>query len=1578
MPIAMAIGAMGMSMVPGTAAAQAVTGNGGLELCPGQLNMGAMGTSWGPVSSAVQLMKCNTSDGMSFALNNAASDNGAWGLHGTTASVVGYTDGHLEIQGVYGIHMMNDVQMLGNKVTQLGNGDVSLNSSDAVNGAQLYQYTRYFQANSPSSEAASSARATGSSSVASGPYSLAAGNNSSAYGANTVALASNSVALGAGSVASRSDSVSVGYLSSDGKSQYTRQITNVTAGAAGTDAVNVNQLNAAIASVNGGGGGGTVTPNAVTYDSSLSTLITLKGTNGTKITNLTAGDISSNWSTDAVNGSQLYQTNQNVVNVANSVANVAGNLANVTNVVNNFVNNGIAGNPLIVTYDSSARDTVTLGGTAHTSAVKLTNVAAGDISSATSTDAVNGSQLYATNQTLNALGNNLSGAITNIYNHGVKYFHTNSTLADGSTDGAESVAIGGMAIASANNSVALGSNSVANRANAVSVGSSTAQRQIINVGAGTQNTDAVNLGQMNAAIAAVAGGGSPDAVIYDSSAHTQLTLGGKLSTTAVGLTNVAAGQVVSSSKDAVNGAQLYSTASSIANALGGGSSVSASGAVTNPAYIVQGSTYNDVGSALTGVNTAISGLSNDVENSSKYIKVVSASSSSIATGSESVAIGGSAYSSGASAVAIGSGARAQFANSVALGANSRVTVANAVSVGDVGSERRIMNVANGVANSDAVTVSQLSAVQAALTQQMLKSGGVKSMLLGASPLGATPVTAYIAVSSNVTAGTSTSTDNSTDAMAIGPTATALGTGSLAVGAGSGTALAGSTAVGTGAAALALESTVIGAGASTSNAATNAVAIGYNAAAQGANALSLGSTSMANASNAVAMGGSAVVTTAGTNSMAFGANATASQANSVAFGANATASATNSVALGSNSVADRANTVSVGSASAQRQVVNVAAGTQGTDAVNITQLTGVANMIGGGAGVNADGTIKKPSFIISGLTYSDVGAAITAAASSGTANAVQYDSSARNKVTLGGLVGTPAPVTLTNVANGVASSDAVNVAQLQAMGGTFNSSGVVTNAFVAYDDTTKAKVTFGGSGATKAVTLTNVANGVASSDAVNVAQLQAMGGTFNSSGVVTNAFVAYDDTTKTKVTLGGSGATKAVTLTNVANGVASSDAVNVAQLQAMGGTFNSSGVVTNAFVAYDDTTKGSITLKGTGGTTITNVKAGALTATSTEAVNGNQLYQTNADVANVAGNVTNVTNTVNNIVNGGGIKYFHTNSTLADSSATGTNAVAIGGAASASATNSVALGSNSVASRANAVSVGAVGTERQIINVANGTNGTDAVNVQQLQAMGGTFNSSGVVTNAFVAYDDTTKAKVTFGGSGATKAVTLTNVANGVASSDAVNVAQLQAMGGTFNSSGVVTNAFVAYDDTTKTKVTLGGSGATKAVTLTNVANGVASSDAVNVAQLQAMGGTFNSSGVVTNAFVAYDDTTKNSITLKGASGSTKITNLKAGTLLSTSLDAVNGSQLFATASSVANALGGGSTVSSTGAISAPSYQLSGGTYSDIGSALSGIDSQVNSINNNIAEPPVHGRWWFDLHQHQQPWFGWHGCGRFGF
>ncbi|WP_321965490.1 hypothetical protein, partial [Paraburkholderia sp. J7] len=60
-----------------------------------------------------------------------------------------------------------------------------------------------------------------------------------------------------------------------------------------------------------------------------------------------------------------------------------------------------------------------------------------------------------------------------------------------------------------------------------------------------------------------------DAVLYDSSAHDSVTLGGTGATSAVALHNVANGLVNASSFDAVNGSQLYTLASSTASSLGG-------------------------------------------------------------------------------------------------------------------------------------------------------------------------------------------------------------------------------------------------------------------------------------------------------------------------------------------------------------------------------------------------------------------------------------------------------------------------------------------------------------------------------------------------------------------------------------------------------------------------------------------------------------------------------------------------------------------------------------------------------------------------------------------------------------------------------------------------------------------------------------------------------------------------------------------------------------------------------------------------------------------------------------------------
>jgi autotransporter adhesin len=189
----------------------------------------------------------------------------------------------------------------------------------------------------------------------------------------------------------------------------------------------------------------------------------------------------------------------------------------------------------------------------------LTNVAGGAIDAA-STDAVNGAQLYAfggslvsvlgggamldayggiVGPTFNVMGGSFGnvGAALDALNQGIAALDTRVTTIEnngpigggtgdprvdtsGSTPGTDnahasgagavavgsnanasgsgSVAMGSGASANATNSVALGAGSVADRANSVAVGSQGHERQITNVAAGTADTDAANVAQVNA------------------------------------------------------------------------------------------------------------------------------------------------------------------------------------------------------------------------------------------------------------------------------------------------------------------------------------------------------------------------------------------------------------------------------------------------------------------------------------------------------------------------------------------------------------------------------------------------------------------------------------------------------------------------------------------------------------------------------------------------------------------------------------------------------------------------------------------------------------------------------------------------------------------------------------------------------------------------------------------------------------------------------------------------------------------------------------------------------------------------
>ncbi|KVP43525.1 peptide ABC transporter permease [Burkholderia ubonensis] len=316
---------------------------------------------------------------------------------------------------------------------------------------------------------------------------------------------------------------------------------------------------------------------------------------------------------------------------------------------------------------------------------------------------------------------------------------------------------------------------------------------------------------------------------------------------------------------------------------------------------------------------------------------------------------------------------------------------------------------------------------------------------------------------------------------------------------------------------------------------------------------------------------------------------------------------------------------------------------------------------------------------------------------------------------------------------------------------------------------------------------------------------------------------------------------------------------------------------------------------------------ALTAASTDAVTGRQLYATNQAVAGNAAAIGSLS------------------ASTAQSVASLSTGVAATGSALTALSTSLAAGSLGLVQQAggapgvgtitlgattggSVLDIGGTAGARQIKGVAGGSDATDAVNVQQLQQLATTVGSIGA--NAVV-YDDVAHARVTLGSPAASTPVALTNVADAVltsASTDAVSGRQLYATNQTLSmlatgmaagTVGLVQQAggapgagAIAIGATTGgTAVDVSGTDGARRIT--GIATGRDATDAVNVAQLNQVAGAVNA--VASNA-VSYDDPSRVSVTLGGlhATSSVLLRNVASGALSATSAGAVNGAQLFAT------------------------------------------------------------------------------------
>ena len=213
------------------------------------------------------------------------------------------------------------------------------------------------------------------------------------------------------------------------------------------------------------------------------------------ITNVGAGRLTSE-STDAVNGSQLYATNQAIEATSQNTAQLNQNTVQYDR------NPDGSMNYQSVTMNPSGAPT------------HIHNVAPGEISR-NSTDGINGAQLYAVENKISNSMQTHAGELSNVAHGKIGMLRVNNTqgkaepLASGKNttalgagavaDHSDGTALGNGAESKHSNSVALGKDSKTDRVNSVSLGSATNRRQLTNLAAGTQATDAANVGQVQEA-----------------------------------------------------------------------------------------------------------------------------------------------------------------------------------------------------------------------------------------------------------------------------------------------------------------------------------------------------------------------------------------------------------------------------------------------------------------------------------------------------------------------------------------------------------------------------------------------------------------------------------------------------------------------------------------------------------------------------------------------------------------------------------------------------------------------------------------------------------------------------------------------------------------------------------------------------------------------------------------------------------------------------------------------------------------------------------------------------------------------
>ncbi|MDK2171322.1 trimeric autotransporter adhesin Ata [Acinetobacter baumannii] len=652
-----------------------------------------------------------------------------------------------------------------------------------------------------------------------------------------------------------------------------------------------------------------------------------------------------------------------------------------------------------------------------------------------------------------------------------------------------------------------------------------------------------------------------------------------------------------------------------------------------------------------------------------------------AAGREAMAIGGSAQAIGSGAIAMGSSSQTIGRGDVAIGRNASTKGAEgtpsgysnqSIAIGDqtkaIGDQSIAIGadvIAKGnssvaIGGDDVDKIAQdaeLSKTYTEITGGVLKAGSYPtteanhgSTAVGVQAVGTGAFSSAFGMTSKATGDASSafgvmSNASGKGAAAFGAVAQATGDGASAMGINSLASGTNSTAIGSGnkpgegAKATGKSAAAIGSGAQATG--DNSAAIGKGAEATNENAAAVGGGAKATGKNAAAIGGGAIADQE--NAVAVGQGAQSLVEGGVALGARSKVEAKNSVALGQDAVATEATgssfltnrdasqsngVISVGSAGKERRITNVEDGSADSDAVTVRQLKNVDSRVN-----QNTSNIGKNTQNITNLnqklddTKTNLGNQI--ADTNKNLNDAKKD--------LGNQI-TDTNTKLNTTKDQLTTQ--INDTKTE-LNNTIGNTKTELNSKI---DNTKTELenkglNFAGNSGTdvhrKLGDKLNIVGGAAASTPAAKTSGENVITRTTQDGIQIELLKdsKFDSVTTGNTTLNTNGLTikegPSITkqginagnkqITNVADGINAKDAVNKSQLDNLAAKQNATD---DAAVKYDDAkTKDKVTLKGKDGTVLDNVKAGHISSTSKEAVNGSQIHKISNSIKNSIGGNT---------------------------------------------------------------------------------------------------------------------------------------------------------------------------------------------------------------------------------------------------------------------------------------------------------------------------------------------------------------------